>query len=223
MRNTCAAAILLTICLVPLAGAQSPANPTAPAASQASPDQSPSAVQAGAAESSIVPPDQQATREQLTKLFATMRLRQQFDSMTRMMPAIVERQVHEEMAQMTAAIAGGKQLSPQQQAAWDKLNAKYLQKVTSLYPAEEMIDDAIAVYQRHMSRSDVDAYIVFYSSPPGQHLLDAQPVIMKEYMPVVTGKVQARTRDLYAEMAQDMHEFMKSQEPQAAPAPAPPK
>jgi hypothetical protein len=171
----------------------------------------------------VVPPDQQATREQLTKLFEAMRLRKQFDSMTKTMPAIVERQVYEEMAQMTAATTGGKQLSPQQQAALDKLTAKYLQKATSLYPAEEMIEDAMAIYQRHMSRSDADAYIAFYSSPPGQHLLDAQPVIMKEYMPVVTGKVQARTRELYAEMAQDIHEFTKSQEPQAAPAPAPPK
>jgi hypothetical protein len=220
MRQIHAAAALLAISLAPLARAQSPAG-QALSQSQAAPatqaDQMASAAQA------VVPPDQQATREQLTKLFEAMRLRKQFDSMTKTMPAIVERQVHEEMAQMTAATTGGKQLSPQQQTALDKLTAKYLQKATSLYPAEEMFEDAMAIYQRHMSRSDADAYIAFYSSPPGQHLLDAQPVIMKEYMPVVTGKVQARTRELYAEMAQDIHEFTKSQEPQAAPAPAPPK
>src|SRR6185312_10111232 len=211
MRQIHAAAALLAISLAPFARAQSPAAPATQADQMAS------------AEQAVVPPDQQATREQLTKLFEAMRLRKQFDSMTKTMPAIVERQVHEEMAQMTAATTGGKQLSPQQQTALDKLTAKYLQKATSLYPAEEMIEDAMAIYQRHMSRSDADAYIAFYSSPPGQHLLDAQPVIMKEYMPVVTGKVQVRTKELYAEMAQDIHEFTKSQEPQAAPAPAPPK
>ncbi len=219
MRQIHAAAALLAISLAPLVRAQSPAGQSLPqpqAAPATQADQITSAAQA------LVPPDQQATREQLTKLFEAMRLRKQFDSMTKMMPSIVERQVHEEMAQMTAATAGGKQLSPQQQTALDKLTAKYLQKATSLYPSEEMIEDAMAVYQRHMSRSDADAYIAFYSSPPGQHLLDAQPVIMKEYMPVVTGKVQARTRELYAEMAQDIHEFTKSQEPQAVPAPAPP-
>ncbi|HXE05358.1 MAG TPA: DUF2059 domain-containing protein [Bryobacteraceae bacterium] len=218
MRQIHAAAALLVISLAPFARAQSPAG-QALSQSQAAPatqaDQMTSAAEA------VVPPDQQATREQLTKLFEAMRLRKQFDSMTKTMPAIVERQVHEEMAQMTAATTGGKQLSPQQQTALDKLTAKYLQKATSLYPAEEMFEDAMAIYQRHMSRSDADAYIAFYSSPPGQHLLDAQPVIMTEYMPVVTGKVQARTRELYAEMAQDIHEFTNSQEPQAAPAPAP--
>lgn len=195
----------LGLAFAPLALAQSPAASAAPAPATASAE---------------VLPEQQATREQLTKLFEVMRLRQQFDSMTKMMPAIVEQQVHEQMAQMAAAIPGGKQLSPQQQAAFDKLTDKYLQKANSLYPADEMLEDAVTVYQRHMSRTDVDAYIVFYSSTPGQHLLDAQPVIMKEYMPVVSEKVQARTKQLYAEMAQDMQEFMKSQEPQAAPAPS---
>ena len=33
-----------------------------------------------------VPPEQQATREQLTKLFEVMRLRQQFDDMMRALP-----------------------------------------------------------------------------------------------------------------------------------------
>lgn len=219
MRQIHAAAALLAISLVPLVRAQSPAGQTSPQ-SQAAP--ATQVDQTATAAPAVVPPDQQATREQLTKLFEAMRLRKQFDSMTKTMPAIVERQVHEEMAQMTAATTGGKQLSPQQQTALDKLTAKYLQKATSLYPSEEMVEDAMAVYQRHMSRSDADAYIAFYSSPPGQHLLDAQPVIMNEYMPVVTGKVQARTRELYAEMAQDIHEFTKSQEPQAVPAPTPP-
>ncbi|MGH9591103.1 MAG: DUF2059 domain-containing protein [Terracidiphilus sp.] len=216
MRRIHAAAALLAIFLGPLAMAQAPAGQTAQGAESAPASQ---AGQAGDAARAVVPTDQQATREQLSKLFEVMRLRQQFDSMTKMMPAIIEQQVHAQMDGMTAAIPGGKPLSPQQQAALDKLSAKYLQKATSLYPAEEMIADAMTVYQRHMSRSDADAYIAFYSSPPGQHLLDAQPVIMKEYMPVVSGKVQTRTKELYAEMAQDLHEFMKSQEPQAAPAP----
>lgn len=208
MRKIYAAAALAAFTFGSWACAQSPAAPSAPATQQP------------AADAALVPPEQQATREQLTKLFDVMRLRQQFDSMTRMMPAIVQQQVHEQMAEMAAAIPGGKQLSPQQQEAFDKLTSKYLQKANTLYPADEMMDDAMKVYQHHMSRTDVDAYIAFYSSQPGQHLLDAQPVIMKEYMPVVTGKVQERTKMLYAEMAKDLQEFVKSQAPQSAPAPA---
>lgn len=206
MKKIHAAAVLAALTLAPWTMAQAPDAPSAPAAQQP------------AAATAQIPPDQQATREQLNRLFEVMRLRKQFDSMTKMMPAIVQQQVHEQMAEMQAAIPNGKQLSADQQAAFDKLTDKYLQKATTLYPADEMIEDAMAVYQRHMSRTDADAYIAFYSSTPGQHLLDAQPVIMKEYMPVVTGKVQERTKMLYAEMAKDMQDFMKSQAPQAAPS-----
>jgi hypothetical protein len=207
MRKIQAAAVFAAFTFASWAWAQSPAARSAPATQQP------------AADAAVVPPDQQATREQLTRLFEVMRLRKQFDSMTKMMPAIVQQQVHEQMEEMAAAVPGGKQLSPQQQDAFDKLTNKYLQKATTLYPADEMIGDAMTVYQHHMSRTDVEAYIAFYNSPPGQHLLDAQPVIMKEYMPMVTGKVQERTKMLYAEMAKDMQEFMKAQEPQTAPAP----
>jgi hypothetical protein len=30
-----------------------------------------------------------------------------------------------------------------------------------------MLDDMAAIYQRHFTREDVDAYIVFYSTPSG--------------------------------------------------------
>lgn len=211
MKTAYSVIAALALAVAPFALAQSPAAPAAPEA------------QTSGAASAAVPAGEQPTHEQLAKLFEVMRLRQQFDSMTKMMPAIVEQQVQEQMAQMQAAIPGGKQLSPEQQAAFDKLTAKYLQKANSLYPIDEMVEDAMAVYQRHMSRTDVDAYITFYSSTPGQHLLDAQPVIMKEYMPVVSEKVQSRTKELYAQMAQDMQDFIKAQAPQSAPPPAPAK
>ena len=66
-----------------------------------------------------------------------------------------------------------------------KVMSKYVGKAMDLYPADEMLADMTAIYQRHLSKDDVDGLIAFYSSPAGQHLLDAQPVIAKEYMPMV--------------------------------------
>ncbi len=85
-----------------------------------------------------------------------------------------------------------------------------MDKALSVYPVEEMIADSIAVYQRHVSRDDADALIAFYSSPVGQRLLDAQPAIMQEYMPMVMNRVQERTKVLTDEMAKEMQEMMKS-------------
>ncbi len=208
MKKAYSIVAALGLAVAPWAFAQAPATRPAPA------DQSEAAAEA------VVPADQQATKEQLTKLFEVMRLRQQFASMTKMMPAIVQQQVHEQISETAAAIPGGNQLTPTQQAALEKIMTKYMDKAASIYPAEEMANDAMSIYQRHMSRSDVDAYIAFYSSPAGQHLLDAQPIIMKEYMPVVTEKVKARTQQLYAEMAVDLQNFAKAQAPAKTSTPA---
>lgn len=165
------------------------------------------------AQTAAVPPDQQATKEQLNKLFEAMRLREQFDNMTKMMPQIVQQQFRAEMKQVLANTPRAQQLTPDQQAALDKLMDKYTEKARSIYPIGEILDDAATVYQRHMSRTDVDAYIAFYSSPAGQHLLDVQPVIMKEYMPMAIERVQTRTKALSAEMAQDVQNLMEAQAP----------
>jgi hypothetical protein len=159
---------------------------------------------------SSIPPEQQATKEQLKKLFEVMRLRQQFDAMMKMLPNLVQQQVRMQMQQMTAKMPGAKQMTPAQQDALDKLMKKYTERARTLYPADEMIDDAISVYQRHMNKQDVEAYINFFSSPPGQHFLDIQPVIMKEYMPIALNRTQQNMRQLNAEMAADLAEFEKS-------------
>ena len=195
--------IAFTVALVPahIEFAQTPA--TQPAQS------GPKAV----ATQASVPPEQQATREQLTKLFEVMRLRQQFDDMMRALPAVVQQQVRMQRDQLTAKMQGGQKLTAEQQKALDKLMNKYMERTRSLYPADEMIADAISVYQRHMTREDADAYIAFFSSPAGQHLLDAQPVIMKEYLPIAMDRAERRTHALTMEMAADLAEFSKSGEP----------
>ena len=165
--------------------------------------------QAAATANATIPKDQQATRELLKKLFEVMRLRQQFDAMMKMLPNIVQQQVHAQMEEMTAKLPDDKKPTPEQKIALDKVMRKYMDKAQSIYPPEEMIEDAITVYQRHMSREDVDAYIAFFDSAPGQHFLDAQPYIMKEYMPIAMERAQARSKGLFAQMAVDMEAAMK--------------
>jgi len=195
--------IAFTVALVPAQFALAQAPATQPA--QSGPKTA--AIQAS------IPLEQQATREQLTKLFEVMRLRQQFDDMMRALPAVVQQQVRMQMDQLTAKMPGGQKLTAEQQKALDKLMNKYMERSRTLYPADEMIADAISVYQRHMTREDADAYIAFFSSTAGQHLLDAQPAIMKEYLPIAMDRAERRTHALTIEMAADLAEFSKSAEP----------
>jgi hypothetical protein len=99
-----------------------------------------------------------------------------------------------------------------------------MQKAFSLYPVSEMLDDMSGLYQRHLTRSDVDAFIAFYASPAGQHLLDAQPAIMQEYMPLVISRMQERSKTLNEEFVKEMAEIAKlpATVPVVAPPPPPP-
>ena len=165
-----------------------------------------------------VPPDQQATKEQFRKLFEVMRLRQQFEEMMKMLPNVMQQQIHMQIEQVTATMPGANAMTQEQRTALETLMKKYMEKVRTLYPADEMIDDAIVVYRRHMNRQDVEAYIDFFSSPPGQRFLNVQPVIMREYMPVAMERAQKRSRELNAEMAAELAAFEKSLEPATKPA-----
>ena len=51
---------------------------------------------------------------------------------------------------------------------------------------------------------------MFYSSPAGQHLLNAQPVIAQEFMPVVMSKVAERSQVMKKEMMKEMGEVVAS-------------
>jgi hypothetical protein len=65
----------------------------------------------------------------------------------------------------------------------------------------------------------VDAFIAFYATPAGQHLLDAQPAIMQEYMPLVMSRMQVRSKALSEEMMKEVGDILKPQ-PDADKPPA---
>ena len=212
MKNIYGFMALIGLALTPLALlSQAPA--TAPAAT------APPAAASDAAAFATIPPDQQATPEQFEKLFDVLRVRDQFQSFMKMMPSMVQQQIKSHAKQAQERLPSGQQLTPEQLAAIGKMTDKYIDKALNIYPIDEMIADIIPIYQRHISRADVDAIIAFYSSPAGQRMLALQPVIMKELMPVVMSHVQERTSALTDQMTKEMDAYMKSITPPAtAPA-----
>jgi hypothetical protein len=51
-------------------------------------------------------------------------------------------------------------------------------------PIDEMIDAMVPIYQKHLTKEDLDAILSFYSSPVGQKLQREQPAMMQETMQV---------------------------------------
>lgn len=164
-----------------------------------------------------IAPEDQATKERLARLFDVMRIHDQMQSMRRIIPTMVETQVRQQMQAMSSQIAPGSKMTAEQRAQLDQLLHKYMEKAMNMYPVDEMIADMTALYQEHLTREDVDAMIAFYGSPAGQHLLDAQPKIAQEYMPLVMRRTAERTKTLTAEMMKDMA-AMKQSTGQTQPA-----
>jgi hypothetical protein len=162
-----------------------------------------------------VAPEDQPTQEQLTRLFEVMRLRQQMESMMKSMTSMMQQQISQQIRSMASSLPNGGAVSAQQQQQQlDRVLNKYTERVVSLYPVSEMVDDMLGLYRRHLSREDVDAFIAFYSSPAGQHLLDAQPAIMQEYLPLVSQRMQTRSKTLTDEMMKDMDQLSKPNNPE---------
>ncbi len=164
---------------------------------------------------SVVPPDRRPSKEQVAKLFEVMRVREQYTSMMKMFPAMFQQQMRQQEKEMVANRPGGTKLTPEQQAALDKLEGSFFEKAMNLITVNEMLDDMAGIYQRHFTREDVDAYIAFYSTPAGQHLLQMTPIVMQEYMPLVMQRVQTRSKDLTAEFSKQLADLLKSSAPGA--------
>jgi hypothetical protein len=124
--------------------------------------------------------DAPATREEVVKLFELMNVQQQTRSVIasmmqqqRVMMRDVLRKRHPE-------------ISEEQLQHADSLMDDYLRD----FPVDQILADTIPVYQRHLTRSDVEAMSAFYASPTGKKLLNDMPAIMTESMQAMMPHLQ---------------------------------
>jgi uncharacterized protein len=103
--------------------------------------------------------------------------------------------------------------TPAQMAEVDK----FAENLFKNMPVDEMVDAMVPIYQKHLTKEDLDGILAFYSSPVGQKLQREQPVIMQEAMQV-GGEIGRRR---LGDMMQQMDEFV-SKLAQEQPKPANP-
>jgi len=58
------------------------------------------------------------------------------------------------------------------------------------YPINGILEDMVPVYQKHLTKSDLDGLITFYSSPLGQKVLREMPEMTNEAMQVSYAHIQ---------------------------------
>jgi uncharacterized protein len=135
---------------------------------------------AGAQTTVSVAPDA-ASKEDVKKLFDVMASREQMAQMMH--------QVFEQMRSMNR-----EQLKKSQPSITDAELARRDRESEDLiknFPLDEMLNDMIPIYQRHFTKSDIDALIAFYSSPAGQKFLHETPAVTAETMRAVYPRIEA--------------------------------
>lgn len=58
------------------------------------------------------------------------------------------------------------------------------------YPVDQILGDMVPVYQKHLTKSDIDAVLAFYTSPVGQKLMQEMPAMTEEAMQIASSRLQ---------------------------------
>lgn len=80
-----------------------------------------------------------------------------------------------------------------------ELAGESTQKTIKALPIDELFEVMIPVYQRHLTHSDVQTVIEFYSSPTGQKMIKEMPAMMSEAMQAVQPILQKHLPELEAQ------------------------
>ncbi len=125
--------------------------------------------------------DTPATRDDVVSLFSLMHVREQIEPAMVMIARQQRAIIYENLKRQNPHI------SPENLAKLDQFTADIMKDL----PVDGMLDDMIPVYQRHLTKSDVEAMSAFYSSPTGQKLLREMPAMTTESMQAASPRIQA--------------------------------
>lgn len=150
--------------------------------------------------------DAPASKEQIEKLFEVMDIRQQtvtmMGSMQQQMQTITAQTIQTRYPQITRA----------QMVRLNQISEETLQK----FPVDAMLSDMIPIYQKHLNQADVDAMIVFYSSPTGKKLMQELPQITQEAIQVSYQRMQKQV-DAAMEQVEEMVKEEKEEQQKKNP------
>lgn len=80
------------------------------------------------------------------------------------------------------------------------------------YPLDGILREMVPVYQKHLTESDLNAVVAFYSSPVGQKLRREMPAMASEGMRVSYAHLRPRIEEMMNNAEARMEKMLDSQE-----------
>ena len=103
--------------------------------------------------------------------------------------------------------------TPAQMAEVDK----FAESLFKNMPVDEMVDAMVPIYQKHLTKEDMDGILTFYASPVGQKLQREQPAMMQEAMQVGGEIGRRRLGDMMQQMDDFVSKLAQDQQKPANP------
>jgi len=141
------------------------------------------------------PADAPTTKEEIQKYLLVMHSREMMTKMVDAMSKPMHQMMHEQYLK-------DKDKLP---ADFEARMNKMMDDMMKSFPWDEMLDAMVPVYQKHLTKGDVDALVAFYSTPTGQKLIKEMPQIaaeaMQEMMPLMRKSMDRMTQRMQEEIA----------------------
>jgi uncharacterized protein len=142
------------------------------------------------------PADSPATKEDVQKYLEVMHSREMMSKMIDAMTKPMHQMIHE-----------------QYEKDRDKLPADFETRMNKVmddtmkgFPWDEMLESMVPIYQKHLTKGDINHLVAFYSTPTGQKVLRELPAItaeaMQSMLPIMKQRIDTMTRDLQQQVAE---------------------
>lgn len=142
------------------------------------------------------PADSPATKEDVQKYLEVMHSREMMSKMIDAMTKPVHQMMHEQYEK------NKDKLPADFEARMDKVFDDYMKS----FPWDEILDSMVPIYQKHLTKGDINHLVAFYSTPTGQKVLRELPAItaeaMQSIMPIMKQKIDAMTQDAQQQVAE---------------------
>ena len=98
---------------------------------------------------------------------------------------------------------------------------KMMDDIFKDFPYEDLLQAMIPVYQKHLTKGDVEALTAFYSGPTGQKILKEMPAITTEAMQASSGVYQKLMAKAHDRVQSELAEMQKESQGNADKEPPP--
>jgi uncharacterized protein len=153
-----------------------------------------------------------ATREDILKLFEVMNIHQQ-------MPLVLDSMMKQQRSLIRETMKKRyPDFGDEQMAQFDSI----MQETMKNFPVDAMLNDMVPVYQKYLTRTDVDAMSAFYASPTGKKLLREMPAMTSESMQLAYGRMQKQMETMMDRIQEMMQEDPSKRKTSPKPRTQPP-